>query len=139
MPLPEEIPLRYIPACGEDLARSIPSGSPRKAEGRLCGGPGEVGIRPSGAFLRCPELGAPHRRHMGAARRARLTVRVIIPAPHRKSGHRAAHGLARGSYDERVDSADVSAPSNIGTIGMVELDQPLPVASAHHRRDTDFV
>ena len=100
--------------------------------------PKRVGLHPNGAFLRYHKLGAPHRRSMGAAHRARLTVRVIIPALHRKSGHRAAHGLARGSYDERVDRDNVSDPSSIGTIGTVELDQPLPVASAHHRRDTDF-
>ena len=39
LPSPEKIPLRYVPACGEDFARSIPSGSPRKAKRRLCAAP----------------------------------------------------------------------------------------------------
>ena len=59
LPSPEKIPLRYVPACGEDFARSIPSGSPRKAKRRLCGGPGEAGIRLNGAFLRCPHSARP--------------------------------------------------------------------------------
>ena len=59
LPSPKEIPLRYVPACGEDCARSIPSGSPHKAKVRLCGGPGEAGIRLNGAFLRCPHSALP--------------------------------------------------------------------------------
>ena len=35
----EAIPLCFVPACGEDYARSIPSSSPTKAEGRFCGDP----------------------------------------------------------------------------------------------------
>ena len=65
LPSPEEITLRCVPACGEDFARSIPSGSPHKAKRRLCGGPGEVGIHPNGVLLRCPHLALPQ--HGGGA------------------------------------------------------------------------
>ena len=61
-----------------------------------------------------------------------------FPASPRKSGHRVAHGPTRRSHGNRVNRDDVSGPSVTGTIGTSELDQPLPVAPPHHRRDTNF-
>ncbi len=85
LPSPKEIPLRYVPACGEDFARSIPSGSPHKAKVRLCGGPGEAGIRLNGAFLRCPHPVLP--RYGGGA-----GLHVLAQTGH-TGANAALHGL----------------------------------------------
>ena len=98
LPSPEQIPLRCVPACGEDFARSIPSGSPHKAKGRLCGGPGEVGLRPNGAFLRCPHLALPRTARRGRTPRPARSAGIFPPCAARADTgpYTAQHGGVTG-------------------------------------------
>ena len=94
LPSLEEISLHCVPACGEDFTHSIPSGSHHKAKGRLCGGPGEVGLRPNGAFLHCPHPALP--RGQGGARL-----------------HTLAHSGRQGANTAFQGLGGVPSPSNL--------------------------